>query len=69
MRRRRRRAALGGRRLDRLGDGEIHVGGGEAQPALLGGDQDVGQDGDRVPPFDDALDVGESLQKRCPFDC
>ena len=68
MRRRRRRSGLGGRRLDLLGDGEVHVGGGEAQPPLLRRDQDIGQDGDRVAPLDDALHMGQRLQEGCPFD-
>ena len=61
-------AGLGGVRVDRFGDGEVHVGRGEAEAALLGGDQHVRQDGDRVPAFDDTLHMGEGLQERCPFD-
>ena len=68
MGRRRGRAGLGRIRLDRLGDGEVHVGRRQAEPALLGGDQDVGQDRDRVPPLDDTLHMGQRLQKGCPFD-
>ena len=61
-------AGLGGAGLDGLGDCEVHVGRCQAQPALLGGDQHVRQDGDGVPAFDDTLHMGEGLQKRCPFD-
>ena len=54
------RRHLGG---DAVDDFEIEVGGLQAELALLGLDQHIGQDRDGVAPFDHAVDVAQRLQQ------
>jgi hypothetical protein len=52
---------------DRLHDLDVEIGRRELQLPLGGFDHHIGQDRDRIPAFDDTLDVAQSLQKGSPF--
>ena len=56
-------AGLADRGLDRVDDGDVHVGRGQGQAPLLGADQHVRQDRDGVAALDDVLDVGQGAEQ------
>ena len=62
----RRRVDVGRDRLRHL---DVEVGRLQPQAAVLGAQQDVRQDGDRVAALDDAMHVPERPQQGRPFDC
>ena len=53
---------------DRLGHFEVEIGGLEGKLGLLGPDQHVGEDRNRVAALDHAMDVAQRLQQLCAFD-
>jgi hypothetical protein len=60
-------AVLGRVRLDRFGDGEVHVGGRETKAPLLAPViSTLDRIGDRVAPLDHTLDMGQRLQEGLP---
>ena len=56
---------VGGSSFDDL---DVEIGGGQLQLPLGRLDHHIGEDRDRVAPFDDALDMAERLQKGAAFD-
>ena len=60
------RRDLGG---DAVGDFEIEVGGLQAELALVGLDQHVGENRDGVAPLHHAMHVAQRLQQFCTLDC
>ncbi len=69
MRRRRGSAFAGDLSRNHLDDLEVHVGGGEREPSLLGPDHDVGENGDGVAALDHALNMSQGSEQRGAFDC
>ena len=56
-------AAGGGFGGERFGDFEIEVGGFQAEARLVGADQHVAEDRNRIPPFDHAVNVAQRFQE------
>ena len=61
-------AGLRHRRRDALDDGQVHVGGGEAEAAVAGLEQDVGEDRNGVAAFHHTLHMGERFEQGAAFD-
>src|SRR6185503_610035 len=51
-------------RLAPSGERDVEIGGGEGELAVAGVEEEVGEDRDRRPPFDDALEKRELRQQR-----
>ena len=68
MRRRGRPAVARDQSFGALDDFQVHVRGTQAEPAPLGLQEDVGEDRNRVPALDDALDMAQRPEQRGTFD-
>jgi hypothetical protein len=67
MSRRRRHAFTIDMRNSAFLDFDIEIGGRETRSIRTRRDQHIGQDRDRIPPFDNGLDVAKGFQQCCAF--